>query len=133
MTTTPQAHSHDDFPETRGELARARAKELHQRQADLADGIPATAATAARAHRRAEEALERAESAHHAAAERHLEAGQAHRRAAAAHEEAALLAGNGSGDAHQDAAQQHRNEAEWHDAAAAEQSAAEELDKRRRS
>jgi hypothetical protein len=117
--------------DARGELARARAEELQQRQADLVEGKPVTKLTAERAQRRAQSALDRAKSAHHDAGTRHEEAGRAHRRAAAAHEQAAMRPGDDSGDAHQTAAEHHRDEADRHDAAALEQFAAEDADARR--
>jgi hypothetical protein len=115
----------------RGDRARARAKELEQRRADLADGLPVTEQAVKRAHHRAGEALKRAEEAHHASAQRHIDAGQAHRRAAAAHEQAAMLAGDDSGEAHQDAAEHHRDEATRHERAAVDEAAAGESDARR--
>lgn len=117
---------------SRGERARARAQELEERRADLANGLPVTEQAVQRAHLRAEEALKRAEEAHHASAQRHVDAGRAHRRAAAAHEQAAIRAGDGSGDAHQEAAEHHRDEADRHDHAAVDETAAEEADARRR-
>jgi hypothetical protein len=102
----------------RGEAARRRADQLHQRRAELASGGPRNAETAERARLHAVESLERARRAHRDAAARHLDAGAAHRRAAAVHEQAALIAGDGAGEAHQDAAEFHRAEAAMHDAAA---------------
>ncbi|HZX54185.1 MAG TPA: hypothetical protein VFE86_05870 [Ilumatobacteraceae bacterium] len=115
----------------RGDRARARAEELEQRRADLADGLPVTERAVEHAHQRAEEALKRAEEAHHASAQRHIDASRAHRRAAAAHEQAAMLAGDGPGEVYQDAAEHHRDEATRHERAALEQAAAEEADARR--
>jgi hypothetical protein len=115
----------------RGDRARARAKELQERRADLAGGLPVTERAVEHAHQRAEEALKRAEEAHHASAQRHIDASRAHRRAAAAHEQAAMLADDGSGEVHQDAAEHHRDEATRHERAALEQAAAEEADARR--
>jgi hypothetical protein len=131
MATGPSPEPDDPPFAARGEVARARAKELEQRRADLANGLPVTGHSVQHAQLRAHEALKRAEEAHHASSQRHIDAGRAHRRAAATHEQAAMLADDGSGDSHQQAAEHHRDEAERHEQAAVDEAAAEELDARR--
>jgi hypothetical protein len=129
---TERMPDHDDASfASRGDRARARAEELEQRRADLADGLPVTEQAVKRAHQRDGEALKRAEEAHHASAQRHIDAGRAHRRAGAAHEQAAMLAGDSSDDAHQEAAEHHRDEATRHERAAVDEAAAEKADARR--
>lgn len=131
MASDPRPNREDASAGVRGEQARARADELQQRRADLADGHPSTDATVKRAQLRAKEALMRATAAHHSSAQRHVDAGEAHRRAAAAHEQAALLAGNRSGESHQSAAERHRDEADRHEHAAVDETMAGEADARR--